>query len=662
MGAAFMNTTALRSYGSPVWSRHAALLASACLGAYYALSSSSDLSLYDSGELALAAVQLGLGHPPGQPLHTLLGHVFSRVTWHAPLIGVNLLSALAAALTLLPAARIATQLTAAEHRDRAALWAPWLLLLFALHESLWEPATRVEVYTLANLLALWAIACALPLFALQSEAKVVIRKSALSGLLLGLCASTNPVVAVAAGLALAPGVLRAAYRAEVLWRTVGTAVLGGVLGLLPYLYLPLTAARSDVMVWGGLGDAASYVRYLTLRDYARNQTLGLLGTLEHALAWLVWSAEHLLLPVLILGFGAFSRARGWLFGSRLLFAIAFAVVLWMISFNVGWNLQVPDYNGYLGIAYWMAAAGAAALFVRCVASKQRLWGAAIVVCLGAGIFSPPAPWTRTRSADLLARALSEQVLSEAPPGAILLSAADYFAGTLFYLQEVERKRPDVVVLAYGLSGSSWHWRRIHALHPDLEPIDLNKRGPRLQRVREWLKDNAQRPVLVEHYALARSLELRTCAGGLYFWTGEMCDTPSTLIPSTARLLSDQLAKLGDGSPSAAGAIAEVSEQIGLGLWQLGQPEAAHSILMAGVPHDYWPAKLADAERLGTAQKWIAPAPSWARRVALGDPARNLFLAGAVAAASGQAQAAHGYVQAAASLRLPEAQLMMAKGH
>ena len=39
--------------------RHAALLASACLAVYYTLSSSSDLSLYDSGELALAAVQLG---------------------------------------------------------------------------------------------------------------------------------------------------------------------------------------------------------------------------------------------------------------------------------------------------------------------------------------------------------------------------------------------------------------------------------------------------------------------------------------------------------------------------------------------------------------------------------------------------------------------------
>jgi len=655
-----MNTTALRSYGSDVLNKHAALLASACLATYYALSSSSDLSLYDSGELALAAVQLGLGHPPGQPLHTIIGHVFARLTGSAPLIGVNLLSALPAALTLLPATSIAVQLTAARERARTATWAPWLLLLFALHESLWEPATRVEVYTLANLFAVCAVACALPLLELQSERREVIRRTALAGVILGLCASSNPAIAVGAGLALAPGIVQAGWRARAPLQTVAVAVLGGVLGLSPYLYLPLAAARSDVMVWGGLDDAASYWRYLTLGDYGRNQAISWFETLEHAMVWLGWSVEHLLMPVLLLGFGAFSAARSRLRFSRLLFLVAFAWSLTMISHTTVWNLEIPDYNGYLGMAYWLAAAGACALFARCAANQQRLACAAIALCMGAAVFSPPAPGTRTRAADHLARTLAEQVFAEAPPGAILVSSSDYFAGTFFYLQEVERKRPDVAVLVYGLSGSSWHWRRLQALHPGLAPADLTKRGPRETRVRNWLAANGDRPVLVERYALARALELRTCAGGMYFSTGALCDTPSTLAPATARLLSDQLARLGGGSPGAAGAIAEVSEQIGLGLWSLGQPEAAHRTLMAGVPQSWWPAKLADAGRLASAQQLLAPMPVWSRRVALGDPARNLFLAGAVAAASGQTQAAQRYVQAAASLHLPEAQAMLTK--
>jgi hypothetical protein len=513
------------------------------------------------------------------------------------------------------------------------------------------------------LLALSAIAVVLPMFALEREAASVLERTALAALLLGLCASSNPVIAVAAGLALAPGLVHAAVRARVLWASLGVAAISGMLGLLPYLYLPLTAARPDVMVWGGLSDLASYVRYLTLRDYARNQTLGLFGLLQHLGAWLVWSVEHLLLPVLIVGLGGFAAARSRLRWSLSLFVTAGAVLLTMISFNVGWNLEVPDYNGYLGLVYWLAAAGASALFVRCAARGQRYAGAAIVLCLLAGIFSAPVPWARTRSSDRLARTLAEQLLDEAPQGAILVTFADYFAGTLFYLQEVEHKRPDVVVLAYGLSGSSWHWRRLHALHPEIKPVDLEQRGNRLFRVRAWLKDNADRAILLEHYPLARLLELRVCAGGLYFWTGSMCDAPpSTLVPATARMLAEQLTLLGDGSPAAAGAIAEVSEQIGSGLWRLGLPEPAHSMLMAGVPRAAWPAKLADQSRLARANRLVAPIPQWTRAVALGDPARNLFLAGAVAAASGQAHAAHNYVLAAASLRLPEAEHLLTKQH
>ena len=51
-----------------------AWIASCFLALYYCASMSRDLSLYDSGELALAARTLGVGHPPGQPLHTLLGY------------------------------------------------------------------------------------------------------------------------------------------------------------------------------------------------------------------------------------------------------------------------------------------------------------------------------------------------------------------------------------------------------------------------------------------------------------------------------------------------------------------------------------------------------------------------------------------------------------
>jgi hypothetical protein len=61
---------------TPRFLAHPRETAAACaaLGLYYALSMSRDMGFYDSPELALVAVQGGVGHPIGQPLHTLLGH------------------------------------------------------------------------------------------------------------------------------------------------------------------------------------------------------------------------------------------------------------------------------------------------------------------------------------------------------------------------------------------------------------------------------------------------------------------------------------------------------------------------------------------------------------------------------------------------------------
>src|SRR5262245_48960660 len=63
----------------------------------------------DSGELILAAQTLGVAHPPGYPLFTMLGKLFSLLPFSTIAWRINLLSAVcdagAAALLLLATAR-----------------------------------------------------------------------------------------------------------------------------------------------------------------------------------------------------------------------------------------------------------------------------------------------------------------------------------------------------------------------------------------------------------------------------------------------------------------------------------------------------------------------------------------------------------------------------
>lgn len=98
---------------------------------------------WDAAERALTLHGLGLSHPPGCPLYTLVGHVFASVFFFLPLErAANLLSAVstAAAMAWLAALllRLAPDVRAA---GAAALTA-------AFHPMIWSQAIYSEVYSL----------------------------------------------------------------------------------------------------------------------------------------------------------------------------------------------------------------------------------------------------------------------------------------------------------------------------------------------------------------------------------------------------------------------------------------------------------------------------------------------------------------------------------
>jgi hypothetical protein len=654
-------------------------LATLALALYYVAGMARDLSLYDSGELALAAVQLGLAHPPGQPLHTLLGFALSRLPLLPPLFGVNLLSALPGALTLVPATSLGQRLLGLDAAPIARSAMPWLLAACALHPCVWEPATRVEVYALATFGAVWSLAAAADL-----EPKHAFRSLRLQalrlGVALGLTASVNPVIALATGLAIVPKlgqVLVAIATGQVTGasderrgsdvgarsaRAIALCVLGGgLIGLLPYAYVPLVAGRADVMVWGRPYDLPSYLQYFLLRDYAHNQAITLGSWTGHLRDWLEWAGTVGLWPVLALGWIGHGMFGGPGAG-RISVPLVSLLLLANIASNVVWDVDVPDYNGYMATALWALAAGAIAIGLRSHrrASLRNGLLAISLGCVVSAVATAPSPLARTRSRDHLARELATRVLREAPTGAIVISETDAVTGALFYLQGAERARPDVSVLAYGLASSSWHWEQLFRAHPDLRAIALQGSGGRGGRVRRLLEANPAKPVIVERYQTGAELGLRLCAGGLFLRAGTTCLDRRRQDPEVAKLLAAQLAALGEGSPSVIGAIAQTTYELGEANWRLGDPENAHALLLAGVPKQAWPSRtLNQGFEQAASPPPFAAGVSYLQHAALGDPGRNLFLASAIVTAAGRPELAREYLQAAAATGLPEAAHVLA---
>ena len=622
----------LPTLGLPLANPRAAWIAAALVFAIDLLTMARDLTLYDSPELALVAHQLGLGHPIGQPLHTWIGFVFAHLPGIDPLMGLGAMSALFGALTILPACALAERMLPAN--ASALLIAP-VIALAALHPLGWEPASRVEVYTLASFLSLWAVARA------SSEDA----KTWPVGLALGLAASAHAVIAAAHLLALLPRVLRDAKKAP---RAFGLFAGAGLAGLLPYVHLFIASADPRRFAWGAPRDAESLWAYLSGADYAHNAGIDAARFVDHLGALASWSALEASLPIALLGLGAHLALGRRVAGLRWALPIAAALLIAFVARNVVFHVDVPDYRGYL-LAPWMSAAAgvgalAAALFAR--GGRFRTYGALVAALPAAALLVSPAHLVESpRDTPSLGRALAEGALAEAPRDAILIVESDHWVAPLLYVQEVEGERADVVVLPHGLASSSWYWDHLYARHGSLAPFALRGPGGRDGRIRRFLDAHADRAVLTESIALAERAGRTPCAVGWLVSTGAGCEgSPSSATSSLARLAP----RGGEALESAA--------RVGLGrseaLLRLGRPREAYAALLAGL-HAALPGRPPELALPERAPPLSPVFPAWSRDAAIADPARNVFVAGLLARAFGLAEA-QALFALAERMGLPEA--------
>ena len=160
-----------RALGLPVASARGVWAVTGLVLLVYLFSQYRDLSVWDSALIALVAQQGGVGHPPGYPLHTWLGFLLARLPGVPLPLAIGWLSAIPGALLCVPVASLAWQFGPPRphggpsspnagflprHAPTLALGA--VIAAMALHPAWWDPATRIEVYSLAAFLAVWALA------------------------------------------------------------------------------------------------------------------------------------------------------------------------------------------------------------------------------------------------------------------------------------------------------------------------------------------------------------------------------------------------------------------------------------------------------------------------------------------------------------------------
>ncbi len=424
----------------------------------YILTTARDVLPADSGEFQIVAPLLGVAHPPGYPLYTLAGRLF---TWLIPLgtaaYRLNVMSAFLGAGTL-------TLLGAATRRWARHLWASPAAALaggLATALTLGTATTFWSQATVSNIRMPTVFFAAIGFYALARYAGAV--DNAGADRALGVLA-----LAMSLGVAHHPSLLflGSFFLVYLIWvdprllmqpRRWWKPVFIALVALLPFIYLPVRGTADAPLAPPDLGTWDGFIHHITAQGFEGDmfafanaqdlpQRLMLLPTL------FLFQFNPALLAAAALGLLLLVRRD-----LRLLMLLLGGLVLHTF---VSITYRAPQTIEYLMPAYlplailvgvataWLLASRVLQVAPR-IALTRRL--APFRVSLAAGILLAGlvngldhGPSYYSLAHDRWTRTAMESILSQAPSEALIL-ADWHWATPLWYLQWVEGYRPDVEV-------------------------------------------------------------------------------------------------------------------------------------------------------------------------------------------------------------------------
>jgi hypothetical protein len=503
----------------------------------------------DSGELVAVAHLLGVAHPPGYPLHALLGKLLTLVPIGTVAWRVNLLSALCDAGAAVLLFRTVVLLTGVLPAGLLAAGA------FAFAPLVWPYAITAEVFALNNLftagLLYWS-ARALREVALGGTP---MRTLYLAAFWLALGFSNHHTL-VFFGLPFGLFVLGLAGRRLLEPRVTGGLALAFALGFLPYVYLPLASARPAAVTWGDATTWSGFLTHFLRREYGTfrlaDESVGSGGSLwvRFGLFW-VAAARSTLYAVIPLG-GASVAALRHADPRRGFVALWVAALLFYLTvFCYLANVRLDDpLHVFMQERFWQQGlVVVAALLGIGLAELASVLGARaggwlawpVAVALPLALVTLHLGQVRAH-ANTLVRDYGEAILKAAPPRAVLLLASDESIGSVRYLQQVEGLRPDVRVLPIGIVSLPW-FRGVAARR--LPDVTLPPAG---FTFREFLDANiGRRPVVICN----RTPWLRTLEEAYALWPLGLVEQvlPRGQDPEVGAWLRDNAASFASFDPA-----------------------------------------------------------------------------------------------------------------
>jgi len=406
------------------------------------------IGFIDAGELVTVCRTLGIAHPTGYPLFTIIGRIFSFLPIGNIVFRMNILSALLSSFTSLLLYMYFYRIS------KQPIISLTSSLLFAFSRIVWHQSTSVEVYSVTFLFL------ALILFVYSHKVK---NRILLIAFISGLALANHMIIIVF----LIPFFIYILVTKEFISiKTFFLSIAFLVLGVSIYIYLPVRANLHPLLSWGRTVNLERFIWHITGKQYRIWMFTGNKATIFSNFVsftkLLLFQYTPFLVPFALLGiFCVFKQSKKW---------AIFLILVFVANMVYGINYEIPDIEPYFVVSVLMYT-----FFIfyglLFVLSKKKVLKYFIlllpVFVLACNFFNA------SERKNFLANDITINLFSSVKENGILITNNwDYYSPAL-YLKCIEGIRKDIVIVDKELLRRSWYFDYLKKGYPWL--IERSKR-------------------------------------------------------------------------------------------------------------------------------------------------------------------------------------------
>jgi hypothetical protein len=439
------------------------------------------VSFIDSGELASVASLLGIAHPTGYPLFSILSHSFLLIPIPSEeILRLNLFSSVVVAIgvgvfyhVLVAVLRFAQaqKRKGIENRkgDEHDFWvaASISALIFGFSTTVWSQSVAIEVYGLHIVLILLTFYAFFHGLKTESSGNTAIPPSlVMAAFLLGLSFANHMTT-----ILIVPALLYLYFRISGLnlsaFLKAATLLPFFLLGLSLYLYLPLRGRMQPPMNWGYPAESERLFWHMSGKQY-RNWMFSGFDSAEKQLTYFFthFHNEFNWLIIAALLYGAWRSFKS----SREVFWFLFIAFVSCLSYSI--NYDIHDIDSYFLLAYIVSGVFVFFGLAAIVDALRRSYRGVAAPVVALALLILPASQVYQNHSDVdesdnsLVADYTHNILSNIEPNAVILSYQwDYFVSAFQYYQLVRKEMTDVVVIDKELLRRSWYFIQLRNRYP-----------------------------------------------------------------------------------------------------------------------------------------------------------------------------------------------------